>query len=135
MGPNANPRRKRDIPRSATSTPTSNSLAICATAGEYTLLANAAPIVVKAYRNVVTSFFLKSQFSGKYGSSGPSKSTITSDPVRTCARGCVKAGTCLRFRIADIVDSTRANDGGSRSDRLVVMLCKSNVEFDSVSCA
>lgn len=40
------------------------------------MLAQVEPIVVKLYRAVVVSFFRMGQLRGRYGSSGPSKSTI-----------------------------------------------------------
>lgn len=47
------------------------------------------PIVIDPYRIVTIAFFLKGQFTGRYGSLGPSKSTSASAPVLTSIRGCL----------------------------------------------
>lgn len=69
------------------------------------------PIVVNPYRTVVTAFFLNPQFSGLYGSSGPSKSTIYSGLVFVCDSGCVNFAVWpgSRLRIRDTTDCARCS--------------------------
>lgn len=64
----------------------------------YTLLAKVLPIVVSPYNTVVTTFFRKGQLIGRYGSSGPSKSTNTSSVVLTWDRAWLKVA-CLRVKL------------------------------------
>lgn len=86
------------------------------------------PIVVNPYSTVVTAFFLNPQFNGLYGSSGPSKSTMTSSDVLLCDKGCVKRAVCpgSRLRILDITDCARCSSTDSPEAAVV---CFSSAEL------
>src|SRR6266480_5485366 len=73
-------------------------------------------MVVKPYSVVVTTFFLKLQFNGLYGSSGPSKVTMTSGPVFASDSGCANGAIGRRERIVARAYSARS---GRIEDRLL----------------
>jgi hypothetical protein len=62
-------------------------------------------MVVRPYSTVVTTFLWKTQFSGLYGSSGPSKSTIAFGDDLMEDNGCVNR-VGWRLRILDITRSS-----------------------------
>ena len=95
------PNRKRAVPSKATSVPTWKSLATYSVAAEKILEPKVVLMVVRPYSAVVTTFFLAVQFSGRYGSSGPSKSTSTSGAVFWWVKGCENSARGLRDRIVE----------------------------------
>lgn len=94
------------------------------------------PIVVNPYNTVVTAFFVNPQFNGRYGSSGPSKSTITSVDVFVCDNGCVKGVVCpgSRLRILDTTDWARLSTADRLEDAVVCFSSFPLVVVPLLSC-
>ena len=106
-GPTPKPKRNSVVPSVATCVPTPNSRAICSVPAEYADDAHVADMVTKPYSSVVVTFLRVGQLSGWYGSSLPSKSTISASDVATWASGCVNCGTALRERMRERTVSRR----------------------------
>lgn len=100
-GPAPKPKRNSVVPSTATWSPTWNSAATCRVPALYADDAHVAVMVVSPYIIVVSTFFFVGQFIGRYGSSGPSKSTSTSAAVCWWASGCVNGCVFVLVRNLD----------------------------------
>lgn len=88
------------------------------------------PMVVSPYSSVVIAFLRKLQFIGRYGSSGPSNSTITSSEVLVCDSGCVKRAVWpgSRLRMREITECARFSNADNPEAAVV---CFSNAAGSS----